>query len=183
MKVEKNMSKYNYYIRRVLAFFIDWYFNYFIVYAMVVAFNLSETIYRYHILFVMLVVSLIVYVLIPFVNHGQTLGHKVFKLRLLKDDNSYLSLVNYFVRFVFAYMIIGAQFYTFSSYLRTNLFVELFLYFGNFDWLSNITKFIDGAFIVIGFLDLSYCLYNRQQKCFHDYLLGQKVVLDQKDIV
>lgn len=177
------MNKYNYYIRRMLAFFIDWYFNYFMIYAIVVAFNLSETFYRYHILFIMLIVSIIVYVLIPFINHGQTLGHKVFKLKLIKDDDSNLSLVNYFVRFVFAYMLIGAQFYSASSYLRTNLFVELFLHFGHLNWISDLTRFIDVAFIIVGFLNVSYCFYNKQQKCFHDYLLGQKVILVQKDIV
>lgn len=176
------MSNYNYYIRRFLAFLLDWYFNYFLVYAIVVAFNLSETIYRYHILVLMLFISLIVYTLIPYLNQGQTLGQRVFKLKLVKDDNRNLSLLNYLVRFILAYVIIGAQFYSFSSYLRTNLFVELFLNFGYLNWMSGLTQFIDGAFIIIGFLDLSYCLYNKQQKCFHDYLLHQKVILVSKDV-
>lgn len=172
------MNNYYYYLRRMFAFLFDWYLNYIPVYILTLALGFDEHFHRYYILLLMLLISVLMYIVLPFVFKGQTIGQRVFKLRMLKLNNSNLKLCDYILRFLISYMLIEAQFYTLSSYFRTNLFLDLLINFKKITWLPYLTQIIDIIFILLGFGSLIYSLWDKDRCCLHDKIFKVKIVVE-----
>ena len=170
------MNQYK--IRRLVAYAIDWYlssvllvaFNYFYSHLKGIETTSFSTVELYDkndatiVICIMLVIDLIYYVVIPFLNKGRTVGKMTTKLKIVNSEDKKLTLAQLVLREVVGIILVENYISPYGSYLRTYLGLLL----GNVKYLSYIWFAISGLSIACG-------IYSKENKMFHDLIAKTKV--------
>lgn len=183
-----NKSRVGYFIRRILAFGID----YLIVNRMCVL--LTAIVYGFMnhgevvilndlsgvsvvqcfiILLTILLFSLFYFVYVPYrVWKGQTLMQHVLQLKVVDDADNDIEVITMIKRFLIGCLLLEGTFYYFTSVLK-NLLVLKFLYSNPamMDWI------LSGPIVVISVYSLISSLMDKKQsRMLHDRLFHTKVI-------
>ena len=170
------MNQYR--IRRLVAYAIDWYlssvllvaFNYFYSHLKGIETTYFSTVELYDkndatiMIFIMLVIGLFYYAVIPYLNKGRTVGKMITKLEIVDSKDKKISLFQLILREVVGVILVENYISSYGSYLRT----YLGLLTGNVKCLSYVWFAISGLSIACG-------IYRKENKMFHDFIAKTKV--------
>lgn len=108
--------------------------------------------------------TIMYFIVYQFKNNGQTLGKKLFKIKVSKYDSTELTINN----MIFRALIINSIF--------VNMIVFLFITISNFNiyfYGSIIFRFIDYVLLIVS---LFMIMWNKNGRGIHDYIAGTVVV-------
>ena len=103
------------------------------------------------------------FILFAYFNNGQTIGKKVFKIRIVDKDNNKIKFRQIFIRSIFIYGIISS-FYS-------SVFIN-FLSVNTFSMVASGISYIEYTFIIICFFMI---LYKKDKRGLHDIISGTMI--------
>lgn len=107
------------------------------------------------------------FVIFAYLNKGQTLGKKIFKIKVASKDGKSLNIVKIFFRALFIYGILSSLYSCiFVNFLNANMF----------NTGSVIVSYIETFFIVASFLMV---LYKKDKRGLHDMIAGTEVLSEK----
>lgn len=174
------------FFKRLIAYFIDWYcvsfltiipinFIYGLTYHQK---NFENTITTLPILqasiafLIGLFFSILYLIYFPYKNNGQTLGKKIFKLRIVKSDNNKLDIKTLFIRNGIGLILIEGTFYTCSIYF--------------WEFMNLISSSLNSSTVlsilgIISFASLVISLITNDHKMIHDFIAKTTVISCQSE--
>ena len=171
-------------LRRLAAYAVDWY----LYSAVLIAFHAFILKYKgmkpvYYmtleqhsikeavgIMILMLVLHCLLFVILVKVMDGQTVGKKLFHLRIVSEDGTPVKIRQLFGREIFGIFLLEGWFSPTSSYFRT----LLALCFGDIIVINRI-------WIVVAAASVLAMRCNKNRRMLHDYVGGTKVVPDRME--
>lgn len=106
------------------------------------------------------------FILFAYFNNGQTIGKKIFKIRVVDKNNNKIKFSQIFVRSIFIYGIISS----FYSAIFIN-----FLGVSTFNMVGSIISYIEYTFIIVCFFMV---LYKKDKRGLHDIISGTMISND-----
>lgn len=106
------------------------------------------------------------FMLFTYFNKGQTIGKKIFKLKIVSKDNTRIKFRQIFIRSIFIYGILSS-FYS-------SIFIN-FLGVNTFNIGGTIISYIEYTFIIICFFMI---LYKKDKRGLHDIISGTMISND-----
>lgn len=108
------------------------------------------------------------FVIFTYLNMGQTLGKKILKLRIVKDEDKNPSIINILVRSLFLYGIISSLFNViFISFLKKDLFISIYSIIGN----------IESIIVIISAIMV---LYRKDKRSLYDMIAKTNVIMETR---
>lgn len=173
------------FFKRLLAYFFDWYvvsvltilpinFIYSMIYQQknFISSIVNLPVYPAICAFLIgLLFSLLYLVYLPYKYNGQTIGKKIFGLKIIRDDENNIDLKTLFIRNGIGFILIEGTFYSCSIY-----FWELI----NIMFKTSISSIILSILSIISFISIILSLLNSNHRMLHDYLSKTCVVTMQK---
>lgn len=108
------------------------------------------------------------FILFAYFNNGQTIGKKVFKIRIVDKDNNKIKFRQIFIRSIFIYGIMSS-FYS-------SVFIN-FLSVNTFNVIASGISYIEYTFIIVCFFMV---LYKKDKRGLHDIISGTLIRDDIK---
>lgn len=97
-------------------------------------------------------------------NKGQTIGKKILKLQIIKNDNSEIKIKDIIIRSIFIYNIL--------SLFLTGCFIKI-LNMKIYNNMYSVLVFIETIFIII---TIFFILYRKDKRGLHDLMANTKVI-------
>ena len=104
-------------------------------------------------------------------NHGQTLGKKIMKIKVVGNDNKELSIWKLFIRTIPTYYIFVGN----ALAVLLNTLVVLFIDKDNFIYVNSVITYL---FLGIGIVSLVMIYINKNKQGLHDKLAQSIVVME-----
>lgn len=114
------------------------------------------------------VISIGYYVVFCYLNNGQTVGKKIFGIRIVSKNGKKVSIINIIIRSLFIYGII------------TNLFNSIFINFLNYKYFGYGNIAITYLEIIFIAISLFMIFYRKDNKGLHDLIANTYVVREEK---
>lgn len=185
-KIFKNIkTTNNSFIKRLIAYFIDWYIISILtilpinliysltfqtknfdstisnlpVFQAIIAFSLG------------LILSVLYLIYFPYKHNGQTLGKKIFGLRIIKNNHETLDFKTLLIRNGLGLILIEGTFYSCSIY-----FWELINIVSSLSISSTMLSILG----LISFVSMTLCLFTSNHQMLHDMISKTQVIAIQK---
>lgn len=180
--LKHNKISLGYYFRRLGAYAVDWYlysviligFNVFYSKVKGIEPTYFMTLECYEksdttiVMLLMLFIHFLIFVVLVKVLNGQTLGKKLFKLRIVSTNNQPVTIFQLLLREFVGLILIEGSFSPISSYFRTYLAIHFY----------DIMLLI-GIWYLVSFVSLVIVRFNPNGKMVHD-IIGKTKVIDTK---
>lgn len=121
--------------------------------------------------FIVNVISLVIilgyFVCFQYFNNGQTIGKKLFKIRVVRSDNGNLSFIKFFLRSLFIHQIlINSICLILIKICDKNVYIQLY----------GILTLLQSMFIIITIL---FVLYRKDKRGLHDLIVNSSVISER----
>ena len=159
------------FVKRLIAYFIDWYIISVMTILPITSIVNLPLIPAISAFLIGLLLSLLYLVYFPYKYNGQTIGKKIFGLKIVKNNEINIDLKTLLIRNGVGLILIEGTFYSCSIY-----FWELI----NIIFEASIASFALSILGIVSFISMFMSLLNSNHRMLHDYLSKTSVVTVHK---